>query len=183
MKLPLLLLLTLWTALPIFAQDRERVPIPADSKSPFDFRGKPDWDYEPYQALFDCKTYGELREALSKFRGAFSRDRVRLETKQARLAYFRAKQAYIRTNLYLFRHMEAEEWLLELHPRNRVTKEEAEKLVLAEADLQRIKTAAKMQEKLLKEIDPKMRPYPKGGPRDYHELLLPSFVLIRNMQQ
>jgi hypothetical protein len=186
MNYPACLVLALLWIVPIRAQDAPPkfdpsvFPIPADSKSPYDFRGKPDFDYAPYEALYRAKTIGELTDGLEKFFKAWKADGRNFDDPIAADRYFRCKQALIR--LYYVQGMMApgDDLMMEFHPSRRAP----------QGDLAKEMKAAGVEEKFARKAEEirvlysqfyKDNPYPNGPPKDFHDLYAPMLKIIKDM--
>ena len=164
------------------APDPADLPIPADSESLLDFRGKPTWDYEPYKALFETKTYGELLEGLYAFFAAWTRDGMKLQGDTAVSCYYNCKLAQIRLN-YLLRedHLHADKLLLELHPKNQIDEKKADRILAAQVGIEQIRRKEEEIRVMFKTLGEKEDPYPDGPPKDVHQLYQPLFKFLNDV--
>ncbi len=158
------------------------LPIPTDSESVLDFRGKPTWDYEPYQALFATKTYGGLLEGLYAFFAAWTHDGMKLQGDEAVKCYYNCKLAQIRLN-YLLRqdHLHADKLLLELHPQNKIGEKEADRILAAQVGIEQIRRKEEQIRTMLKSLGERDDPYPDGPPQDVHQLYRPLFKFLQDV--
>lgn len=143
-------------------------PIPADSKSPFDFRGKPTADYPPYTAVFQAKTYGELRERLEKFFKQWEKDKKPLDDFSSLNIYFHCQSALVRT-CYLLGDVEAGDGHLMKHDPAKVYQGRLSDRELEQGKLPRIAKEIQAIHLHLGLEDP----FPKGPPKNVSELYLP----------
>ena len=90
--------------------------IPANSESMYEFRGRAGFTYEPYEALFQTKTYGELRFALEEFFRHWKADGRTFEDSSSRNVFFRCRLALIRTYYLLGDTGKADTLLRWMHP-------------------------------------------------------------------
>jgi hypothetical protein len=157
------------------------IPIPADSKSPYDFRGESKWDDPAYQALFHAKTYGDLHEALIDFVRKWSARQNELKDPAHVAAYFTAKQALIRTS-YLMGELEPGDKLMEeFHPKALGLMPTAKQGKLVDAvEREKINRIADQIRRLYTDAA-EGDPYPNGPPADVHELYLPLLKMIQSL--
>lgn len=180
MKIIASLLVTVFASCFVSAQDIKSIPILPESNSPFDFRGEPEWDYPPYKKLFETKTYGELLAALQEFGKHWNEDQASHKGVVASNAYYTCKQAMIRL-LYLSDEAEEADRLLEeLHPRHHLKGEDAQKLLAANIEKDRIRRVAAEIRVLYMEMASE-DPYPNGIPATIHELYRPLFKMLREL--
>lgn len=160
------------------AQSPENFAIPADSKSPFDFRGTPAaWDFAAYQALFRTKTFGELHEGLRQFMKEWNALEQKPQSPAATEAYFTCKQALIRT-YYLFGEVEpADELLLEFRPSKETLANPAATLNREQA----LSVGKQIREMCLGMGEPD--PFPNGIPENIHAIYAPLLKIIRNLSE
>lgn len=175
--------------LPLSAQEAPKefnpgaVAIPADSKSPYDFRGKPDFAYPPYEALYQAKTVAELAGKLEAFFKAWKKDGRDFKDPVAAERYFRCKQALIRL-YYLQGHMqEGDRLMVEFHPTRQDLKAEVGKLLQAAGEKEKIDRAAERIRVLFSESGEKLDPYPKGPPKDLHEVYEPILEVMEQLPE
>lgn len=142
--------------------------IPADSRSPFDFRGKPASDYPPYKAVFQAKTYGELRERLENFFEQWEKDKKPFEDYISINSYFHCKGALVRT-CYLLGDVDAgDEYLLKYDP----SKAYSGELERRAMDKGRLRLIAKQIQAIHAHLGLE-DPFPKGSPKELSELYGP----------
>lgn len=179
------LILLLFIQISVSAQENriQQIPIPADSASPYDYRGEPGWDDPDYQALFEAKTYGELHESLRKFLGSWFSRKDELKEPVQIAAYFTAKQALIRT-YYLMGHVaEGDQLMKEFHPQvlglipeipdqKPMDAVEREKILRMAARIQALYAG-------LGEDDP----FAGGLPQDVHELYEPVLKMLKDLSE
>ncbi len=91
-------------------------PIPADSENLYEFRGDAHFTYEPYEALFETKTYGELRSALEEFFRRWKEDGRVFEDASSKYTFLHCRLALIRTYYLLGDTRKADTILTWLHP-------------------------------------------------------------------
>ena len=160
--------------------DIRPVEIPADSSKPYDFRGEPDWDYPAYQALYKAATYGELLMSLEAFFVSWTKDGAKLEKPNEITAYYNCKQAAIRL-LYLTGDIEsADRFLVELHPDELVQGDEAEKMLAANAQKEKIRRIGDELRVVLKDLTGE-EPYPDGIPDSMPELYRPLLEVLKDL--
>lgn len=177
----LITFVALTTSAPAEGNRVAAIPIPADSKSPYDFRGEPTWNDPEYQALFKAKTYGDLHEALVAFVRKWSGRQNDLKDPTHIAAYFTAKQAVIRS-FYLRGELEPGDKLMEeFHPKalGLMPGEKQGKAVDA-MEREKINRMADRIRRLYTELG-EGDPYPKGPPSDVHELYVPMLKIIQNL--
>ena len=157
------------------------IPIPADSKSPYDFRGDPAWEDPEYHALFRAKTYGELHEALIAFVKKWSDRQNDLKAPAHIAAYFTAKQALIRS-FYLRGELEPGDKLMEeFHPNALGVMPAAKQGKVVDAvEREKINRMADQIRRLYSELG-EDDPYPKGPPADVHELYIPLLKMVQGL--
>jgi len=91
-------------------------PIRSNSENAFEFRGSPHFTYEPYEALFETTTYGELWSALEEFFRSWKEDGRVFEDGSSMYTFLHCRLALIRT-YYLLGDTEKADTLLKwLHP-------------------------------------------------------------------
>lgn len=167
------------------AQEREieGIPIPADSDSPYDFRGEPTWNDPAYQELFKTKTYGELNDALRKFLGVWSERHDELKEPAHIEAYFTGKQALLRTYYLMGRVHEGDRLLSEFHPKvlGLIAENKEQKPVDAGEREKILRMAARIQA-LYSELG-EDDPFAEGLPVDVHQLYAPVFKLLKDLSE
>ncbi|MCW1921614.1 hypothetical protein OKA05_03560 [Luteolibacter arcticus] len=168
MKILCAVLIAVWLLSPAQAGPTAETLIPASSRSPLDFRGKSPVDYPPYAAVFQAKTYGELKERLEDFFRQWEKDKKTFTDHATVNIYFHCKNALIRT-CYLLGDIEAgDEHLMKLDPGQQYLRE------IRRVDLE----AGKIQ-RIAKEIQAihlhlgLKDPFPQGAPKDLVSLYLP----------
>ncbi len=90
--------------------------IPANSENALEFRGQVGLTYEPYEALFQTNTYGELRVALEDFFRQWKADGRTFEDSASTNIFLRCRLALIRTYYLLGDIEKADALLLWMHP-------------------------------------------------------------------
>jgi hypothetical protein len=143
-------------------------PIPADSRSPYEFRGKPAADYPPYAAVFQAKTYGELKERLEDFFKQWEKDKKPLDDFASLNIYFQCQGALVRT-CYLLGDVEAGDAHLMKHDPARAYQG---KLSGGELERGKLPQIAKEIQAIHLHLGLK-DPFPKGPPKDVSELSQP----------
>ena len=143
-------------------------PIPADSKSPYDFRGKPMADYPPYVAVFQAKTYGELKERLEDFFKQWEKDKKPLDDFASLNVYFHCQGALVRT-CYLLGDVEGGDGYLMKHDPARAYHSQISGKALEQGKLPRIAKEIQAIHTHLGLEDP----FPKGPPKDVTDFYLP----------
>jgi hypothetical protein len=143
-------------------------PIPADSKSPYEFRGKPTADYPPYTAVFQAKTYGELKERLENFFKRWEEDKKPLDDLASLNMYFQCQGALART-CYLLGDVEAGDGYLMKHDPVRASHGRLSDRALEQGKLPRIAKEIQAIHLHLGLEDP----FPKGPPKNVNELYQP----------
>jgi hypothetical protein len=143
-------------------------PIPEDSKSPYEFRRKPAVDYPPYTAVFQAKTYGELKARLEDFFKQWEKEKKPFDDLNSIMIYFHCKEALIRT-YYLLGDIEAGDEFLMKCKFGEGYRAELTREVIEEGKLKGI--AKKIQGIC---VNLKLEdPFPKGPPEDVTELYRP----------
>ncbi len=90
--------------------------IPMESEDPFDFRGRSNFTYPPYEKLFETQNYVELRDGLRHFFRQWEADGREVEDGASMNIYARCQLALVRAE-FLLGHREAGSALLhKLHP-------------------------------------------------------------------
>lgn len=181
--LPLILLVLMQMA--SVAQERaiEDIPIPADSDSPYDFRGESTWEDPAYQALFKAKTYGELYEALRRFLGVWAERQNDLKEPAHVEAYFTGKQALLRTYYLMGRVHEGDRLLSEFHPKVLgLIPEDKERKPVDAGEREKILRMAGRIQALYAELG-EDDPFAEGLPQDVHQLYAPVFKLLKDLSE
>ena len=161
--------------------DPAKLEIPADSKSPHDFRGKPDFAYAPYEALYQAKTVGELHEKLCEFFKTWVKDGRKFDDPVATDRYFRCKQALIRVNYLCGRMEEGDSLMQEFHPSRQANVADPIKAMQAAGEQEKIARTVERIRVTYSELGEKEDPYPNGLPKDLHELYAPLFKLLNDL--
>lgn len=161
--------------------DPASLEIPADSKSPYDFRGKPDFAYPPYEALYKTKTVGELCDKLWDFLQAWEKDARKFEDPVATERYFRCKLAFIRLNYLCGRMQEGDRLMDKLNPMHGMAAGKDGKGHQAVVEKEKMARAEQRIRVMWSELGEKDDPYPKGAPKDIHELYEPLFRIVRQL--
>ena len=147
-------------------------PIPADSRSPYEFRGKPTSDYPPYTAIFQAKTYGELKERLENFFKQWEKDKKPLDDFASLNMYFHCQGALVRT-CYLLGDVEAGDGYLMKHDPARAYQGRLSDRELEQGKLPRIAKEIQAIHLHLGLEDP----FPKGPPKNVSELYQPLVAI------
>ena len=189
MRKPALLAFLALCILPSFAQSPKppaefnpaKLEIPADSESPYDFRGKPDFAYAPYEALYQTKTVGDLYEKLREFFKAWAKDGRKFDDPVATDRYFRCKQALIRVYYLCGRMEEGDRLMQEFHPSRQANAADPIKAMQAAGEQEKIARTVERIRGTYSQLGVKEDPYPNGAPKDIHELYAPLFKLLNDL--
>ncbi len=155
----------------------ENVPIPAESGSPYDFRGKADYAYPPYEALFKTRTYGELRAGLEKFMASWHADGRTFADASSLESYLRCKQALVRIYYLAGETAPGDSLMGELTLAKETPAADLEAGLRQAQALEEITRLADQINTRHEELCGE-KAYPGGKPRNLHQLLKPLFKIL-----